>query len=217
MLRQTGGWYLPLGNEALPGYRSLVEAVYAELPTVPNDLSEAAEASYRKEYKKWEKQTESKHSNASSRLVPDTRRLRDLFTHKEVELKDEEEMQGKEVAQHLHAATRSPDGINAEVLLLYPQSKGWSVTPDDPVALPQRGIKFLKPDQLRTLFGAAVRISHPGIVSTLWKEENPEWQEQQERFRVLKRFHLIELGENNVAAIGEKNIRLDEQLGLLYK
>lgn len=216
LLQQTGGWHLPLGSEALPGYRSLVEAVYAELSTVPSDLSEAAAASYREVYQKWENQTQSMHNDASRRLVPDTRRLRDLFAHREVELKDEEEMQGKEVAQHLQAATRSPDGINAEVLLLYPQSKGWSVTPDGPIALPRVGIKSLKPDQLRTLFGAAVRISHPGIVSTLWKEKNPEWQEQQEQLRVLKRFHLLELDKDSFATIGEKNIRLDERLGLVY-
>ena len=217
LLQQTGGWHLPLGHEALPGYRSLVESVYAELSTVPDGLSEAVAASYQEEYQKWNKQTQSEHNDASSRLVPDVRQLQNLFAHGEVELKDEEEMQGKEVAQHLQAATRSPDGINAEVLLLYPQPKGWSVTRDGPIVLPRRGVRFLQPDQLRTLFGAAVRISHAGIVSALWKVENPEWQEQQERLRVLRRFQLIELDNNSSATVGEKDIRLDERLGLLYE
>lgn len=217
LLLQTGGWHLPLGTETLPGYRSLVEAVYGELSTVPSDLKEDTEANYQEEYKKWKDQTQGKHNDASSRLVPDTRKLRELFVHQEIELKDEEEAQGKEIPEHLQAFTRSPNGINAEVLLLYPHPKGWSITPNGSIVLPRAGINFLKPAQLRTLFGAAVRISHPGIVSILWKEEHSEWQEQQKRLRVLKRFQLIELDKHNGAIIGKTELKLDEQLGLLYK
>ena len=49
VLRRWGGWALPLGTAALPGYRTLVEDVYGDLPTPPARLNTAAEAEYQQQ------------------------------------------------------------------------------------------------------------------------------------------------------------------------
>ncbi len=216
VLRQAGGWTLPLGDGAGPGYRALIEAVYGDLAAVPAGLDEEFQALYPEKVAEWLRADRSKMADAAKRLVPEPGKLRKLFVFEKPELAEEDGEKGKgDLPEHLKALTRSSDGINAEVLLLYETDGGWAVEPGDKTVLCRTKNRRLQPETLRTLFGAAVRISHPGIVSTLWKEENPEWLAMQEEHRVLKRFQLVELVDGN-ATVGNVQLTLDNRLGLIY-
>ena len=214
VLRQVGGWALPLGDEAGPGYRAMIETVYGDVQSVPNGLHEDFQTLYTEEVAEWIKLDKRQMADATGRLVPEPGKLRKLFVFEKPELAEEEESQG-DLPKHLQALTRSPNGINAEVLLLYRTPKGWAVETEGETILYRPKHFKLSPDTLRTLFGAAVRISNPGIVSTLWKEENSEWVALQEEHRVLKRFQLIELVDGQ-AVVGKVGLTLDYRLGLIY-
>ncbi len=221
VLHQVAGWHLPLGsagldNRFLPGYRALIEAGYGDLSERSDRLSQEAKAEYEQAYDWWCDESNRHKNNAGRRLVPDTENLEALFKHKKSELKDEEETKGDEVPKYLQAFTRNPDSISTEVILLYSKDNGWSLSANDPVILPRNDAKYLTPNQLRKLFGAAVRIGHAGIVSTLWKEENEAWKGQQEKHAILKRFHLIELKDNQ-ANVGKTQLILHPRLGITYE
>lgn len=213
LLHQTGGWSLPLGDGSLPGYRSLVEAVYGDLTLPPDNLSETAQETYVKSLGEWDKKDGRQAADADSRLVPHPDKLAGLFTFKKPELAEDDDGQRGKLPDHLQAFTRNPDGINAEVLLLHRTDKGWSVEPGGPTVLQRNKLRFLDANTLRVLFGASVRISQPGVVSALWKQPNDEWKTQQEHNRILQRFHLVEL-TGNETIVGSTKLRLNNRLGL---
>ena len=215
-LRQVGGWYLPLGDASGPGYRALIEAVYGDAETAPAGLDADVQEQYSKAVADWLKQDGRQMADATARLVPEPKKLRALFVFDKPELAEEDEDKPGSLPEHLRALTRNPDGINAEVLLLYRTPKGWSIEPNGDTILHRPNHKKLHPNTLRALFGAAVRISNAGIVSALWKLENPEWTTLQENHRVLKRFHLIELTDAS-ADVGNTRLTLNNRLGLLYE
>ena len=221
VLHQVGGWHLPLGsigsnNDFLPGYRELIETVYNDFSKPPTVLSEETMNEYEEAYEQWRVENRRQSNDANSRLVPETEDLEALFNHRKPELAEEEETEGGILPKHLQAFTRNPEGINAEVILLHPKNEGWSLSDDGPVVLHIEGAKYLTPDQLRTLFGASVRISHAGIVSALWQEEHEVWKKQQEKYAILKRFHLIEL-KSNQAIVGKTQLTLHPRLGITYE
>lgn len=215
VLQAAGGWALPLGDGVRPGYRTLVEAVYGDLATPPADLRGAAQADYEAEYARWTDANVRQRGGATQRLVPAPRRLKELFDFEEKELVEEEDAPGGAIPPHLLAATRNPDSINAEVLLLYRTATGWATTPGSADVLTRRSRCFLTPDAVREVFGAAVRLSQPGIVSALWKTENAEWAAMQQQYRLLQRFRLVEL-DNHTAQVGAHILQLDARLGLLF-
>jgi CRISPR-associated endonuclease/helicase Cas3 len=215
-LQQLGGWNLPLGDASGPGYRALIEAVYGDVPTAPAGLAADVQEQYIAAVAKWQKEDIRQMADATARLVPLPKKLRALFTFDKPELAEEDEDGPGQLPEQLRALTRNPNGINAEVLLLNRTPKGWSIEPDGDTVLYRPKHKKLHPNTLRTLFGAAVRISNAGIVSALWKLENPEWSALQEEHRVLKRFHLIELTEAS-AEVGNTRLTLNNRLGLLYE
>ncbi|CCH51597.1 putative protein ygcB [Fibrisoma limi BUZ 3] len=213
LLRRVGGWALPLGDARLPGYRSLIEAVYGHLNLPPDDLNDQAQTTYTKSLDKWDVKDNRQAADARKRLVPQPERFEDLFTFEKPELAEEDEGQKSQLPEHLQALTRNPDGINAEVLLLHRTDQGWSVEAGGPTVLYRDRPRFLDPETLRTVFGASIRISQPDVVAALWQQKNEEWKKQQEHNRVLQRFHLIEL-TGNVATVGNATLRLDDRLGL---
>jgi len=213
VLRYAGGWALPLGEGNLPGYRQLIEAVYSGFSIPPENMSENALAAYAEAVRQWEKKDTRQEAEAVRRLVPLPKKLDDLFTFAKPELAEEEDASGGQLPVHMQALTRDPAGIHAEVLLMHRTDEGWCTQPDGQVVLDKNAI-FLTPDALRAVFGASVRISAPGIVSALWQQENPEWSVQQKKHRVLQRFHLIEM-INNQTVINGTRLILDKQLGLL--
>ena len=215
-LRQVGSWSLPLGDANGPGYRALIEAVYGKALTAPAGLDADVEQQYTEAVAKWQKEDGRQMADATARLVPEPKKLRALFVFDKPELAEEDEDGPGQLPEHLRALTRNPDGINAEVLLLYRTPKGWSIEPNGETILYRPKHKKLHPNTLRTLFGAAVRISNAGIVSALWKIENAEWAALQEDHRVLKRFHLIELTDAS-ADVGNTRLTLNNRLGLLYE
>ena len=183
------------------------------MPNPPEKLTVETEATYRKAIESWTDDDRTQQAEARKRLVPPPRKLDSLFTFEKSELVDEEDAANSPVPQHLLAATRNPDGINAEVLLLHRTDRGWSVEPNGPTVLYRYGKDFLTPETLCTVFGASIRISQPGLVAALWKQENDEWKAMQEKYRILQRFYLIELTEN-IAVVGNTQLRLDVSLGL---
>lgn len=214
VLQRCGGWVLPLGNDRLPGYRTLVEAVYGDLPTPPDVLSTDAQTVYQKAIDQWIKDDRSQQAEAAKRLVPPPRKLNALFNFQKADLVEEEDAAGSSIPQHLLAATRNPDGINAEVLLLHPTEKGWATKHNGSTILYHNGWDYLSPEAVRALFGASIRIGNPAVVSALWQQENADWKAIQEKHRLLQRFQLIELTDN-AATIGTHHLRLDERLGLI--
>ena len=213
VLRLWGGWALPLGDGLRPGYRKLIEVVYGDLLTPPAALTDVAQQTYRENVAAWMKGNEVDGAEAQKRLVPAPRKLASLFVFEKPELHEEDESPTKPIPQHLMAATRNPDSINVEVVLLYRTQKGWSTESDGPTILFRNRKGYLTADIIRTVFGASVRLSQPGIVATLWKTDNPEWKAMQQQYRLLQRFHLVEL-VNQRATIANKNLRLNERLGL---
>lgn len=213
VLRLWGGWALPLGDGFRPGYRKLVEAVYGDLLTPPVALAEVAQQTYGENVAAWTEGNKVDGSEAQKRLVPAPRKLASLFVFEKSELHEEDESTTKPIPQHLMAATRNPDSINAEVLLLYRTEKGWSTESDGPTVLFRNRKGYLTTDIIRTVFGASVRLSQPGIVAALWKTDNSEWKAIQQQYRLLQRFHLVEL-VNHRATIANKSLRLNERLGL---
>lgn len=216
VLRTLGGWALPLGNGTYPGYRALIESVYGELSTPPAGLAPAEQTRYQEAEHAWAEDTRSQEAEATRRIVPPPRKLHNLFTFEEAELVDDDDAPQGEVPKHLLAATRNPEGISAEILLLHHTSQGWATEPGGPAVLSRHRPNFLTPATIRTLFGAAVRLSHPGIVATLWKTTNSDWEAMQQQHRLLQRFHLLEL-HDGAAQVGQYQLRLDKRLGLLIE
>ncbi len=216
LLRQVGGWNLPLGDESAPGYRALIEAVYGDVPNAPDGIDARVQQQYTEAVAEWLREDGRQMADAAERLIPEPKGLRALFVFDKPELAEEEEDGSGRLPEHLRALTRNPDGINAEVLLLYRTTEGWSIEPGSDTILYRPRHKKLHPDTLRALFGAAVRISNAGIVAALWTTKNPEWVVLQEDHRVLKRFHLIEIS-NASATVGNTRLTLDSRLGLLYE
>lgn len=173
-LRQVGGWHLPLGDANGPGYRALIEAVYGDALTAPDGLDADVQRQYIDAVAKWQKEDGRQMADATARLVPEPKKLRAPFVFDKPELAEEDEDGQGSLPEHLRALTRNPDGINAEVLLLYRTPNGWSIEPNGDTTLYRPNHKKLHPNTLRALFGAAVRISNAGIVSALWKLDNPE-------------------------------------------
>lgn len=217
VLQQTGGWHLPNGDGTLPGYRELVERVYAEAFAFTTPLSAAAQEAYEKAHAEWETQNNRKHAEADKRLVPPTAHVQDLFKAQENQLTEDDDNPSGAVPAHLQAFTRDPEGINAQVLLLHRTADGWSIEPNGETLLTRGRKQRMDTHLLRGVFGQAVRIGHGGIVSALWKEENQvaDWKAQQEIHKVLKRFQLIELTDN-AAVVGGVRLTLDDRLGLVY-
>jgi CRISPR-associated endonuclease/helicase Cas3 len=214
VLRHYGGWALPTGDGHLPGYRSLVESVYGDLQAPPPKLLVSQQERYRQEWTEWLKDERTQSAEADRRLVPAPRKLHNLFTFEEAELVEEEDAAQGSVPKHLLAATRNPEGVSAEVLLLHRTAAGWATESAGPTVLYDSGQPFLTPATVRTLFGAAVRLSHPGIVRVLWQLPSPEWAAMQQRHRLLQRFYLLEL-QDFATEVGAYRLRLDERLGLL--
>lgn len=216
VLQRWGGWDLPVGNDTMPGYRTLVEAVYNDLLTPPDKLHAEAQINYREAIDEWLKDARSQQAEATKRLVPAPRKLNALFEFQKADLVEEEDAAGSTIPQHLLAATRNPDGISAEVLLLHPTQNGWATEHNGATVLYHNGRDYLSPEAVRTLFGASIRIGNPGVVSALWQQDNTGWKAIQEKHRLLQRFQLIELTDN-VATIGTYQLRLDERLGLIIE
>lgn len=216
VLRQWGGWALPLGGAGLPGYRTLVEEVYGELETPPACLSETAQAQYREAVTKWLAATRTQQHEATRRLIPAPRKLHTLFTFEKAELVEEDDALQGDIPKHLLAATRNPEGISAEVLLLYHTPVGWATAPNARPVLRRDRPNVLNPKIIRQLFGAAVRLSSAQIVLPLLQSVNPDWTALQQQHRLLKRFCLLEL-RGGVAEVGNYRLRLDERLGLLLE
>ena len=129
---------------------------------------------------------------------------------------EDEDSPQSEVPKHLLAATRNPDGINAEVLLLHHTPHGWATEPGGPTVLYRHRVAYLTPAIIRTLFGASVRLSTPGVVAALWETPNAEWQVLQQQHRLLQRFHLVELHDSRTE-VGAHQLKLDNRLGLLIE
>ena len=216
VLRAHGGWALPLGQGPLPGYRALVEGVYGDLSTAPAGLSPAEQQRYQEAAGAWAEANRSQEAKATKRVVPPPQELHDLFTFKKAELVEDENSPQSEVPKHLLAATRNPDGINAEVLLLHHTPHGWATEPDGPTVLYRHRVAYLTPAIIRTLFGASVRLSTSGVVAALWKTPNAEWQALQQQHRLLQRFHLVELHHSRTE-VGAHQLKLDNRLGLLIE
>jgi CRISPR-associated endonuclease/helicase Cas3 len=213
-LQQRKGWALPLGNGSLPGYRELIESVYAPSFRFPQPLSVAAQAIYEQASEDWNTRNGRQQANADGRLIPPPNQMQDLFQAKKNLLTEDEENPNGNVPTHLQAFTRNPDGINAEVLLVHRTADGWSLTPGGDTLIRRGRKQDITTPLLQSIFGAAVRISHGGIVSALWKEPNEEWQKQQEEKRLLKRFQLIELTDFT-ATVGGIRLELNDRLGLI--
>lgn len=215
ILQQSKGWALPLGDGTLPGYRELVERVYNQNFRFTEPLNPATQADYAKADEDWSARNGRQQADADGRLIPPPNHMQDLFQAKETLLTEDEDNPNGNIPKHLQAFTRDPEGVNAEVLLLHRTDDGWSLNPNGDTLI-RRGKKlFMTPDLLRSIFGAAVRISQGGIVSALWKEPNEAWQKQQEENRLLKRFQLIELTDNK-AIVGGIRLELNDRLGLIY-
>jgi CRISPR-associated endonuclease/helicase Cas3 len=213
ILQQAGGWSLPLGNPIGPGYRSLIEAVYGDILTLWEGVNEQTQITYQAEVTKWLRQDKEQMAEAAKRLVPSPGKIRQLFALPKPELSEEEEHQGM-MPTYLRAATRNPDSIQAEVLLLYRTEEGWGVEQEGPTVLRRPVHGVISPETLRTLFGASLRISQVGLVAELWKQEDAAWKALQEEHKVLKRFHLIELKKGE-ATLGKYTLRLNNRLGLV--
>lgn len=214
VLRRWGGWALPLGTSTLPGYRTLVEEVYDDLAAPPSGLGTAAEAEYHVAVTKWLDDTSKQQAEATRRLVPAPRKLDALFTFQKAELVEEDDAVKGEIPQHLLAATRNPEGLSAEVLLLHHTPTGWATESGGRPLLRRDKPLVLSPRTIRHLFGAAVRLSNAGLIHALWDTPNPEWTALQQQQRLLKRFQLLEL-HDNAATVGAFHLQLDERLGLL--
>ncbi|WP_338874726.1 CRISPR-associated helicase Cas3' [Spirosoma sp. SC4-14] len=215
VLRQSKGWALPLGDGTLPGYRELVERVYDQEFSFPYPLTPATQADYEKANEDWSARNGRQQADADGRLIPPPNHMQDLFQAKENLLTEDEDNPNGNVPAHLQAFTRDPEGVNAEVLLLHRTNDGWSLTPNGDTLIRRGKKQYMPVDLLRSIFGAAVRISHGGIISALWKEPNEDWQKQQEENRLLKRFQLIELTDYT-ATVGGIHIELNDRLGLIY-
>ena len=216
VLRRWGGWALPLGTATLPGYRTLVEEVYGDLPTTPAGLSAAAEAQYHGAIIKWLADTRKQQQEATQRLVPAPRKLDTLFTFQKAELVEEDDAPRGEIPKHLLAATRNPEGISAEVLLLHHTPTGWATEPGGRPVLRRDKSNVLTRKTIRRLFGAAVRLSSVQVVLPLLKCPNPDWLPLQAQHRLLKRFQLLEL-RDGMAITGSYRLTLDKRLGLLIE
>ena len=215
VLKHYGGWALPLGSVSLPGYRTLIDSVYTPTFVFKHPLNAMAQARYG-EAKDWlVKKADDQEENARKRLVPKPNELQKLFTYDEPELAEEDDSGSGQLPDHLRAFTRDPDGLSAEVLLLHPTADGWSQDPGGETLIKRGKMAYLTPDRLRSIFGAAVRISHAGVVSELFQNPHSDWVKQQAQNRVLKRFHLIEL-TNYVATVGTTRLVLDKRLGVRY-
>ncbi len=217
LLKQAGGWALPSGEESLPGYRSLVEGVYGDLVNPPPDLSADCERNYRTAYKEWLDKNGSRETEAFRRLIPGCGNLGELFHASKAELTEEDETEGK-VPVYLQAFTRSPEGVNIEVILLEEAAGWWRLPyPDDPgILLPPGQPRELTVDEIRALFGASLRISKDKVVKALKNQVNEHWSAWQERNRALKRFQILLL-HNKRCIAGGVPILLDERLGLVYE
>ncbi|WP_019991492.1 CRISPR-associated helicase/endonuclease Cas3 [Rudanella lutea] len=215
VLQHRKGWALPLGDATLPGYRELVEAVYTQQFSFSQPLNPAAQVDYEKANDDWNARNGRQQADADGRLIPPPNHMQDLFQAKENLLTEDEDNPNGNVPKHLQAFTRDPEGVNAEVLLLHRTDDGWGLTPTGPTLIRRGKKQYMTPELLRSIFGAAVRISHGGIVSALWKEPNEDWQQQQEENRLLKRFQLIEL-THYTAVVGGVHLELNERLGLIY-
>lgn len=218
VLQRKKGWHLPLGKEALPGYRDLIESVYTQAFDFDPPLQESARDVYDKACSEWERQNNRKYAEADKRLIPPSLKMQSLFQAKENILTEDDDNLKGNVPEHLQAFTRDPEGISAQVLLLHPVTDGWSIEPGGQALLKRGRGQFLNKETLRAIFGQAVRISHGGIVSTLWKDENQveAWQKQQEIQKLLKRFQLIELTDN-AANVGGVSLTLNDRLGVIYE
>lgn len=216
LLHKWGGWALPLGNGVLPGYRTLIESVYGNLTNPPIPLTDQSRTNYEEELIEWDKKSKRQQAEATRRIVPPPQKLDDLFTFQKSALIEEEETMESSIPKHLQAFTRDPDGINAEALLLYRTDTGWSTEPEGTTVLHRNRKDYLSPEILRLLFGASVRISQRGIVCALWKAENLEWKAVQEQYRLLQRFHLIELTDNT-AIVGGVRLHLNDRVGLIFQ
>ncbi|MBO0938691.1 CRISPR-associated helicase Cas3' [Fibrella sp. HMF5335] len=215
VMKRYGGWALPCGHEQLPGYRQLIDDVYTTTFSFDPPLSTECQRHYDEADRALTDKEDDQEKEARQRLVPKPNALQELFTSDDPELAEEDETSNGKLPKHLQAFTRNPDGLNAEVLLLHRTVDGWSQHPNGETLIWRGKITYLTPERLQAVFGSAVRISHAGIVSTLFKEPNPEWQWQQDQSRILKRFHLIEL-TNYAATIGTTRLILDDRLGVCY-
>jgi CRISPR-associated endonuclease/helicase Cas3 len=216
VLQALGGWALPIGAGEYPGYRTLVEQVYGDLLAAPAGLAPIEQSRYQDATRVWAEATRSQEAEATRRIVPPPRKLHDLFTFEKAELVEDDDTPKGSVPKHLLAATRNPEGLSAEVLLLHRTSRGWAAEPDGPVVLSRQRGGFLTPATVRTLFGAAVRLSQPAIVLALLETPSPEWKALQQQHRLLQRFHLLEL-QNGAVQVGEYLLRLDARLGLVIE
>ena len=214
LLRQASGWSLPLGEEALPGYRALVEGVYGELNSPPSGLSAASERQYNGAYKEWMTKNNRQENDAVRRLVPDTGQMKELFITSKAALTEEDETDGK-MPEYLQAFTRNPDGVNVEVILVREENSKWCLPSDSGISLHPYPPREFSADELRAVFGAAVRITKHQVVEVLLKQAEPRWVGWQEKNRALKRFYLLPL-RGNRCAVGGITIRLDERLGVVY-
>ena len=213
LLRQTGGWLLPNGKGRLPGYRSLVEAVYGDPEMIaPTDaMTQALE----REIKKAIKEQGTLVAEAQGRLIPAPLNVKGLFTFHKPELAEADDQTSSDLPRYLQAATRDPRSVQAEVVLLYPTATGWCTEPGKADVLSANEERLLSIEKIRELFGASLRLSHRGVLEHLWAHMPEAWQRQQERHKLLKRFYLIELDTNHQAQLGSHKLRLDARLGLL--
>lgn len=215
VLRQVGGWALPLGKGTQPGYRALIEAIYGDAQTAPDVLDEASKTLYNEAFPKWEKEDRRMSAKAAEQLVPQPEYLDELFTPDKPELADDDDPKSTTLPKYLKASTRNPDSINVEVLLLYRGQKGWSIEPNGEIIIQRRKGQWMNPQTLRKIFGAGLRISDKRIVFPLLETKNTDWATVQENQRVLKRFHLIELTDA-LAMVGDVQLTLNNRLGLVY-
>jgi CRISPR-associated endonuclease/helicase Cas3 len=215
LLRQVGGWALPLGKGDLPGYRFLVEGIYRDLASPPDGLVEQARELYRKVSEKQANKTLRQENNALVRLIPDVGSIEQLFTHRHNELVEEDESDGQ-LPEHLQALTRNPEGAQVEVLLLHQVTGGWSLELNGALFLSPANPRLLNADELRRVFGAAVRIGKRELVEIIQQDSNPAWEAWQKENKVLVRFKPLVLTQGQ-CKLGETTVFLDQRLGLIYQ
>ena len=215
-LKTYKGWSLPQGDGRYPGYRILVESVYGlDTDEWLVEYDPGIHRKFKDFFDKWMEENQKGEKEAGSRMVPGPGKLANLFTFSKPQLAEEDEGFSQDVMEHLRAATRNPDGVNAEVLLLHKiGDDGWSLSPNGPVMLHRQNPQKLDADCLKKVFGVSVRISFYDVVKAIWDQDITAWKKQQAANPILKRFGLIEL-EDGAASIENSMLTLHERLGLI--
>ncbi len=215
LLRERTGWELPRD------YRKLIEKVYDDDVTPPDDLDEAARERWDAGVRCLGKNDARADQTAQEQCIyePTTMGMRKLITKPLPELADNDD---EDAHPNRRALTRQgADSI--EVIVLHEDDKGrlYLDTAHErraPLEIPP-GRRDLPADAVRTLLGNGVRINRDQIAAALRArapEELPEaWRAAAEHTAALTYRHPLIL-RNGKARVTGVDIELDKEQGLIY-